>query len=114
MLVIDEYAPSRIATCIALAIRGHICTHVATEPEAVGAIVTFRPDAIVYECHRRDQPARGMSHRLRQVAEVFATNVMVIAMSVLGEPGSFRETDAVDAYLTKPFEAAELDRVLRR
>ncbi len=86
--------------------------HVASEPEAVGATVVFRPSAIVVDHGPTTQ--LGIFGRLRAVAEVVASDVIVIATSTLDEPPSLGQIDPVDGYLTKPLEIAALDQLLRR
>ena len=109
MLVIDEHGPSVVVLCHALSSRGHTCIGVSSASEAVDCITAFQPDVVFYEWNLGNGEGIGLAKRLRDASTCVTT---VIAVSVLNEPDDFRTNEQVDAYVMKPFDAAELESIL--
>lgn len=107
VLVLDPHKASCTATCYGLAARGHLCIHVDTVTKAVGAIVTFMPNVILYDSERWPSPT--FPGLLGMMARVFSPKVDVITTSTHDE--STRQ-DTV-AHFVKPLNMDELDRLFR-
>lgn len=112
VLIVDEYAPSRIALTRALARRGHACMAVMTAQEALAAVAAFSPTIAVVEWAFRDGSGIGLAEQLRERARVDHRHLLVIALSHANEPAEGRET--FDEYLVKPTSADELEKVFAR
>ena len=109
VLIIDEHGPSIAVLLHVLEARGCTCMAVSTATEALDCIAAFQPDVVVYEWLRRDGAGEGLAKRLRDASTAVRT---VIALSAHDEPDGFRESEHVDDYLTKPFDAAQLESAL--
>ena len=109
MLVVDEHAPSVAVLGHSLTSLGHTCKGVTSAAEAVDCIVAFAPDVVLYEWNLRDGEGIGLAKRLRAASGCVMT---VIALSTLNEPQEFRANEQVDAYVTKPFDVAQLECLL--
>ena len=112
VLIVDEYAPSRIALTRALARRGHVCMAVTTAPEALAAVATFSPTIAVVEWAFRDGSGVGLAGLLRERARIDHRHLAVIALSHANEPADARE--AFDEYLVKPTSTDELEQAFSR
>jgi CheY-like chemotaxis protein len=109
VLILDEHGPSISVLIHMLEARGCTCMAVSTVAEALDCIAAFEPDVVLYEWHRHDGSGAGLAKRLREAS---TTLKIVIALSAHDEPDRFREREPVDAYITKPFDAAQLESAL--
>lgn len=110
ILIVDQHAPSIAVLSHALASRGYAFETASSVGEAIARIVSFSPDVVVYEWNLREG-GHGVAKRFRAAS---LSALTVIALSALNEPDGFREAEHVDAYLKKPFDAAQLESALAR
>ncbi len=110
VLVLDEHAGSRAVMGFALQQLG--CTQLAVDTceAALAALDTFLPHAVIYEWNLRKGSGLGLARRLRERSK--DRRLSIVAVSSLDEPSDFRVREPVDAYLTKPFRAAELATIV--
>jgi DNA-binding response OmpR family regulator len=108
ILIVDDYAPSRIAVMNALVGRGHTCAAVTGAREAADAIGTFEPTVVVVEWAFRDGSGIGLAARLRALSP----RLVVIALSHANEPAELH--GEYDAYLVKPASPDEIERAVAR
>ncbi len=108
VLIVDGHEPSRKIAKLLLTSSGHACLAVGRASEAVEAVATFCPDAVLLDPHMRD--GIGLAHRLRIASE--RRTLYVIATSALDEPPGFRVQEALDAYCTKPLALREINAAL--
>jgi DNA-binding response OmpR family regulator len=111
VLVVDEHYPSVAVLCHALTSHAYICIGVTSAAAALDVILSFRPDAVVYEWNLRDGKGIGLAKRLRDLSP---QEIMLIALSALDEPENFCANEQVDAYVTKPFDLAQLESMFAR
>ena len=111
ILVVDDHGPSIAVLCHALTSRGHACEAVSSATDALDCVGRFQPQVVFYEWNLRDGRGLGLAARLRAASQSVA---FVIALSTLNEPDEFRNSEHVDAYLTKPFDVGQVESVLGR
>lgn len=106
ILIVDEHPPSVAVLSLALTSRGYVCEAASTAAEALACAVQFQPHVVIYEWDLHGGDGPGLAQRLREAS---AALVMVIALSARDEPEQFRQTERVDAYVTKPVDLADLE-----
>lgn len=112
VLLLDDHQGSRIATHYGITALGYDCKAVGSVDALFTAFASYQPDAIIYEWSCRSDSRDGLGARLRAHAADRRLHIAVIILSALDEPRGFRQREEVDAYLTKPFQNAELKTVL--
>jgi DNA-binding response OmpR family regulator len=112
VLVVDEHAGSRIATCVALSLRGFVSVHVGSAVEALDAIDRFRPDAVLTECWLNGEICTGLATRFRRRALALGHRLIIVILSWHHEPQGYRHSEEVDGYLTKPASIEEIEQLL--
>ncbi len=108
ILVLDDHQQSRTIACLLLRAAGHTCEPVTSVMEALMSLDSFKPDVLIYECHRRAGDGLGLARQLRSRAP----GLQIIVTSALDEPEGFAAREPIDAYLTKPFSLIELGALL--
>jgi DNA-binding response OmpR family regulator len=111
VLVLDEHYASALVLRLALEERGLVCRIATGADEALGQIVVFRPELVLYEWKLKDNAGIGLAARLRAVADKGCIP-RIVALSTQTEPDGFRVREQVDAYFVKPFGSADLDVLL--
>jgi CheY-like chemotaxis protein len=114
ILMLEDHEGSRYVMRQALTALGHDCKAVSTTRAVLSAIETYEPDVIIYEWYTRTDERIGLSVRLRQRVESTERTIAILILSSIDEPEGFREREAIDAYLTKPMNLAELEPFLKR
>jgi CheY-like chemotaxis protein len=110
VLIVDDYAPSRIAVTNGLARRGYACAGATSARDAIAMVGALRPDVVVAEWAFRDGSGAGLAIRLRLVSENW--RMIVIALSHANEPAELY--GQFDAYLVKPASPDEIERAFTR
>ena len=105
VLLFDEHAGSRVVMSYALAALGYECVAVGEVDHALFLAPKFDPHVVIYEWHSR--PSRhGLGRAFRDCRP--NRSLVVIVLSSIDEPTGFREREAVDCYLMKPFAPRDL------
>lgn len=108
VLIVESHVPSFVVLRLALQAHGYVCDAAVTAADAVVAVTALDPHIVIYEWKVLD--GVGLPQRLR--AASMRGRLPVIALSTQPEPDDFRSNERVDAYITKPFQADQLRRVL--
>ena len=108
ILVVDDHLGSRVAVSLAFRQLGYECEHVGIPADALVAIESFRPEAVLFEWSLRDGSGLGLARRFRLLSLQLGRPLRVIVLSTQAEPGGFRDREEVDDYVVKPARAAEL------
>src|SRR5690349_7802870 len=112
ILVVDDHIESARVTSIVLAYRGHACVAATTGRQALLLVDTFEPEVILLEWKLHDGSGTGLAPQLRLRSELAGRRVIIIATSTQTEPLGFAADEQLDAYLTKPLTAAELEAMM--
>jgi DNA-binding response OmpR family regulator len=102
ILIVDDHAESRLSTCHALALCGHVCFTAVTAGAAMEAIDEFKPEAVVLEWRLAGDRGRGLASALRARSAASSRKLIVLVVSTSDEPDGFRDLESIDAYFTKP------------
>lgn len=81
----------------------------STATDALNCVGRFQPQVVFYEWNLGDGGGLGLAARLRAASRSVA---FVIVLSTLNEPDEFRDSEHIDAYLTKPFDVCQVESVL--
>jgi DNA-binding response OmpR family regulator len=112
ILVVDDHIESARVTSIVLGYRGHACAAATTGRQPLLLVDTFEPEVILLEWKLHDGSGVGLAPQLRQRSELAGRRVLIIATSTQTEPLGFTADEQLDAYLTKPLTAAELEAMM--
>jgi CheY-like chemotaxis protein len=113
LLIVDEYPQTRETAPTVYGHYGYEIRVAATANEAVEAVRTFHPDAVILEWFFRQGLVSGLAARLRSAAADRQRPLVVIALSVFDEPPDFQQREVVDDYFVKPTPADVIDRAIR-
>lgn len=115
VLVVDDYPDSRIMLRAALESKGMRVIEAADGEEAVREARGRCPDLILMDLNMPTMDGLEASRRIRECRDLCRgiPIVAVTAHDVYGIEEAAREAGC-DAYLRKPLDFAELDRMLRR
>ncbi len=116
MLIVDADPPAREITARLCSETGMVVVAaVGSATEALAALQSCdpAPDAIVYQCERRDLPAADFASQVRALHAVKGTRLF--ALTGDAEPGSARAYADLgfDAYCSKPVSRSDFENIMR-
>jgi DNA-binding response OmpR family regulator len=106
ILIVDEHAASLAVLCLRLKSCGYMCEAASNATDALLCAAEFQPHVVIYEWDLHGGGGTGLARRLRDASLAV---VKVIALSARDEPEHFRQSERVDAYVTKPVDVTSLE-----
>jgi PAS domain S-box-containing protein len=111
ILVVDDNRDAADSLCMLLKARGHDVRVAYDGLEAVGAAVTFQPEAVLLDI---GLPKLSGHEAARRIREALGSGVLIIAVTGWGQEEDRRRAREAgfDHHLTKPVEPADIARLV--
>ena len=110
ILIVDDEQPIREVLALVLRADGHRILLAGNGQQALELVTEDRPDLVLADVMMPRLNGAKLCRRLK--AEPTTASIPVILMSAAGQ--AVADGAGADAYLDKPFELHEVDRLVRR
>jgi CheY-like chemotaxis protein len=114
VLVVDDSAPIRELIAVNLELEGYDVRRAADGQEALDVAVLWRPDVVTLDVVMPRLDGLETCARLRAHPATAGVGVVMVTGRAQAADRERGEAAGVDAYLTKPFEPAELVATVAR
>jgi CheY-like chemotaxis protein len=114
VLVVDDSAPIRELIAVNLELEGYDVRRAADGQEALDVAVLWRPDVVTLDVVMPRLDGLETCARLRAHPATAGVGIVVVTGRAQAADRERGEAAGVDAYLTKPFEPAELVATVAR